>query len=546
MKVFSFCLYGTEDNYYFGLLENIKIICEHFPDFEIYVYKGVCKEEWVFDSSIHIIETGKNGVVNMLFRHLPITFADVGFVRDADSRITERDRWCITQFLESDKEYHVIRDHFWHRSCVSGGMFGWKTTLPIDIDTKGEYQYGDDEKYLNKVLYPKIKDRLLVHTNICAYKDEYFCPIMIPQQDSTDFVGNVIWNGIPKFQYWINIHEQVIFLRSIDSFAFIKHLTDTINPLDIPYDKRSSFFDAVYTANYYLNDVEKCKYWLSQFEFAELTLHNYTNANYLFSKLGKKIIASFDPTREPQNDEVIIVYGNYPDWHHALPCSNKVYRHASLFSSIKHDSVESNSCWNNVDIIYILNLETRVDRYYEMLTILASVHAPLDRIYHYKAKKDPVSAYIGATQNHVDVMKHFENSDHKTCLILEDDFVFIDDRQCVWNSIAELFRKQYEYTIFFLSLSRIGKREPYDDLLSISHQYCTTSSGYFLTKPSSKEVYAVAEMGVNKMRETNDYTTFCIDRYWCSLPKKYFFKKKLGFQRPSYSNNTANIECHLD
>ena len=103
MKVFSFCIYGTELNYYNGLLENIQIIHEYFPDFEIFVYKGICDHSWTFDERCKVIETHKEGVINMLYRYLPIGFTDIGFIRDADSRITERDRWCIQEFLKSSK-----------------------------------------------------------------------------------------------------------------------------------------------------------------------------------------------------------------------------------------------------------------------------------------------------------------------------------------------------------------------------------------------------------------------------------------------------------
>ena len=57
MKVFSFCIYGNERNYYDGLLENIQIIREYFPEFEIYVYKGICDSAWTFENC-KIIETG--------------------------------------------------------------------------------------------------------------------------------------------------------------------------------------------------------------------------------------------------------------------------------------------------------------------------------------------------------------------------------------------------------------------------------------------------------------------------------------------------------
>jgi hypothetical protein len=127
MKVFSFCIYGTERNYYEGLLENIQIIREYFPDFQIYIYKGICDPSWIFEGNCKVIETHKEGLVNTLYRFLPLAETEIGFVRDADSRITQRDRWCISEFLNSSKSYHIIRDHYWHKSLIMGGMFGWKT-----------------------------------------------------------------------------------------------------------------------------------------------------------------------------------------------------------------------------------------------------------------------------------------------------------------------------------------------------------------------------------------------------------------------------------
>ena len=40
MKVLSFCVYGKNKIYYHGLLENIRLIKEHFPDFLIFIYVG--------------------------------------------------------------------------------------------------------------------------------------------------------------------------------------------------------------------------------------------------------------------------------------------------------------------------------------------------------------------------------------------------------------------------------------------------------------------------------------------------------------------------
>ena len=540
MKVFSFCLYGTERNYYEGLLENINLIKEFYPDFTIFVYAGVRDSSWTFSEDIVIVETEKAGPINMLFRYKPLSFTEIGFVRDADSRIGIRDRWCIDQFLKSSYKYHVVRDNKWHKSEIMGGTFGWRCPLDLTIDFDAESCYGYDESVLRVALYPRVLPDLLVHTNIHAKVGEHSERIL----QEGDFVGNVIWNGQPKFQYEYNLEEELDHLQRHDQFELIRYLTDAIHPLSIR--NREVVYEILYRACFYTNDIPKAQYWLSQYEFCD-TIPEFVvrAAEFLLQKMGC-VIASFDPQREPANGETVIVYGSYPDWHHALPCSNKMFRNVSLFHSTRHNVVESHPCWDRVDVIYILNLEERTDRYYETLIQLAHVRAPLQRVYHYKAKKDDRPIYLSASQNHVDVMNHFLRVGHTNALVLEDDFVFLDDKTHVWNSIQQFFEREMDYNICFLALSKYGPRVPYDELLSQTRQMCTTSSGYFITKKTAKTVHDVAEEGIRNMETTGDTHNNCIDRYWTKLDNLYFFKKKLGFQRPGYSNLQKGVVKFLD
>lgn len=545
MKAFSFCLYGSTPYYYTGLLENIRIIQEFFPDFSIYVYRGQCDPSWVLPEGIIVIDTGKAGPINMLFRYKVCEEAEIGFIRDADSRITERDRWCIEDFLSSPFSYHVIRDHIWHKSKIMGGLFGWREKMRIEFDENHPSGYGYDEMVLSQTLYPTIREKTLVHTNINAYIGEHTRRIQIPHKDAQDFIGNVYETETPKFNYSVDVVEHVKVLQGQDQFSIIQYLSDSVDPFSVPYDKRSQFYDTCFIANYYLGNVEKCQYWLSKYEFAEITPHTVHNSNYLFGLMKKKIVATFDDTRKPTPDEVVIVYGTYPDWHLALPCSNKMFRHISLFEKTAHDIVEYNRVWDPIDTIYILNLEERVDRYYETLLSLASVGAPLHRVHHYKAKKDGLPPYVGATKNHVDVVDHFCKSGKKRCLILEDDIQFID-KPSVTSALQRLFSEERDYNICFLSLSKFGRREPHDELLGKTFQACTTSSAYILQSSTAQNVYSVLSDGLQKMIETGDHHTFCVDRYWSSLSNLMYFRKKLAFQRPSYSNLIRGVSAHLD
>jgi hypothetical protein len=544
MKVFSFCVYGTDPNYYTGLLENLDQIRTFFPDFDVIVHKGVCDPTWVLPDWVRVVETGKEGAINMMYRYVPLTEHEVGFVRDTDSRLTERDRWCIREFLASSKSYHIIRDHRWHKSPIMGGLFGWKTSLAMDLPLSADASYGSDEAWLATHLYPRIVGDALVHTNVHALVREHAERILCPQVDPTDFVGNVIWNGTPRFVSDTDPIEQIKVAQSHDQFALMRFFSEQVDPLAIPYGKRSSFYESAFIANYYLGDIPQAQEWLRRFEFADIPDSVVRNANYLFPRLGKKIIAVFDASLVPGEDEVFVYYGQYPDWHLALPGSSRIYRHASKFWEIHHDEVRSHPSWSGIDTIYILNLEERVDRFYETLMTLCAVHAPLHRVHHYKAKKDDTPAYIGATKNHVDVMDHFCASGRERCLILEDDFVFLDDKETVWSTLCQV--PSLSYTLLFVSLSKTGPRNPHLELVSRTTQACTTSSGYILHKDTASRVRDTAKEGLEQMIATGNQHDYCIDRYWTILPDLVCLRPKLGFQRPSYSNLIRSVSAHLD
>jgi len=546
MKVFSFCLYGTNANYYTGLLENYKAIQEWFPDFQMILYKGICDPSWTFPEGIRVVETGREGAINALYRYVPLSTEEIGFVRDADSRITERDKWCIDEFLKSRFSYHIIRDHRWHRSKIMAGLFGWKKPLAVDLPLDTDASYGFDEVILTSHVYPRVVADSLVHTNVYALVREHAERIAIPMKDPTDFLGNVIWDGVPKFTYEVNVNEQVMLAQQEDQFALMDYLLDTLaDPYDIPMFERDLLYMAGYLANYYLKNYPKAQQWLAQYECAHITGHLYSNANYLLKALGKKVVAVFDASLVPNEDEIFVYYGNYPDSHLALPISNRIYRHASKFWDITHDEVRYHPSWEPVETIYVMNLEERYDRWCDVLMTLCAVQAPLHRIHHYKAQRDGTPVYAAATKNHLDVIRNFCSSGMKYALFLEDDFVFIDDRETVWSTLSKIWTHPTLYNILFLSMSKLGNRKIVDDLLTRCYVECTTSSGYILRNETAKTVLDTVEEGYANILQTNN-GNYCIDRYWCKLPDLYVTRPKLGFQRPSYSNILRTVSANLD
>jgi len=208
VKVFSFCIYGTNKKYCQGLIENIKIIQNNYPDFEVWIYGGFdVPVEYVNKyhqfTNVRYIELPYNDLTLMYYRFMPIDNSNVElcFIRDADSRIGERDQWCINQFINNDMKFHIIRDHNQHKLRIMGGMWGIKQGILNESIQEMFYiwkdktnhkltDYRSDQYFLQDCIYNLIKNDVLIHSDYNFYSDENISKIEC-DNTSNNFVGNV-------------------------------------------------------------------------------------------------------------------------------------------------------------------------------------------------------------------------------------------------------------------------------------------------------------------------------------------------------------------
>jgi GR25 family glycosyltransferase involved in LPS biosynthesis len=263
---------------------------------------------------------------------------------------------------------------------------------------------------------------------------------------------------------------------------------------------------------------------------------------------GYIIVGTCDVEYLPKPNEFVIYFGNYPDDYMALPQTRQIYRHFIFKDQIPLDRFESDECWQKIDRIFIMGLENEHERMNDTIMHLTFMNAPLNRIEEYRAKKDVelTDVYIGATKNHLDCLKRMIDGEYETCLFLEDDFVFSSNIQANKDRLSTFLNRNYDYNICFLSASKYHQRKDYDDLLIVSKQSCTTSSGYLINKSNIDIVYETIKIGYEKLLETNDTNLYCIDRYWSCLDKIYIFRNKIGFQKPSVSKITKKLNIELD
>jgi len=209
-SVFSFSLFGNEDKYCKGLLKNITIIEEKFPGWEVWVYCGDGIPEDILlelhdHSCVRLIPTNEQGLVNKFYRFFAIDNAEVQtcIVRDADSRIYDRDYGCIQDFLNSDKAVHIIRDHPNHHHRMMAGMWGCKKSMlhllpyPMFISfvqwrqSKISNEFWSDTQFLCDLVYPYVWQHSLIHDETQQFESPELKKLFPYPRVDEHFIGQV-------------------------------------------------------------------------------------------------------------------------------------------------------------------------------------------------------------------------------------------------------------------------------------------------------------------------------------------------------------------
>lgn len=218
MNVFSFTLYGSNPKYVRGMIDNVNLIQKKFPTWYTYIYyfdipkwaETVLRES----QNVKMIPAEFHDIRARMERYYPIDEPDVAvmIVRDSDSRIHERDEWCIRQFLDSNKVLHMIRDHPHHEWKIMSGLWGLKKAgIPFSFrDTVHAYIrthkiiWCSDMNFLGDTVYPLLANRSLVHGMICMSPEETVVDIPFPVVDH-DFCGQVMdypdGSDVPRHMY---------------------------------------------------------------------------------------------------------------------------------------------------------------------------------------------------------------------------------------------------------------------------------------------------------------------------------------------------------
>ena len=129
-KVISFSLWGNNPTYNIGEIKNVKLAKDAYPDFEcwFYIHKESVPQEIVdtlysFSNTKIIFKTGDLNNENCkprMWRYEAIDDLEVELVlsRDTDTRILLREKLAVDEWIQSNKLFHIMRDHPHHNFCI--------------------------------------------------------------------------------------------------------------------------------------------------------------------------------------------------------------------------------------------------------------------------------------------------------------------------------------------------------------------------------------------------------------------------------------------
>ena len=154
-KLISFTLYGQDPKYIVGMHKNIALQKQFYPDWEIIIYHDDSLGDSVLDGlkpDATLVDVSGCGVLASMWRFFAHDEDDVErfIVRDADSRLSQREADAVQKWTEGGKWLHIMRDHLHHGYPMNGGMWGMQPHSSVNLrDLCLKYQRGkvDDPTY---------------------------------------------------------------------------------------------------------------------------------------------------------------------------------------------------------------------------------------------------------------------------------------------------------------------------------------------------------------------------------------------------------------
>lgn len=215
-QTISFSLWGDNPKYTIGAIRNAEIAKELYPDWICRFYCGTSVPKEILttlanNENVEIIKMDEDGDwTGMFWRFLACEDSDIMISRDTDSRLSLREKLAVDEWLMSDKDFHIMRDHPYHNVEILGGMWGVRNGLLKNIKTLiNEYTKGDfwqvDQNFLKEKIYPLVINNSFIHDSYFNYNIN--SKKFPSERINKEFIGDVFDEFDKRHpKYYLNIY----------------------------------------------------------------------------------------------------------------------------------------------------------------------------------------------------------------------------------------------------------------------------------------------------------------------------------------------------
>ena len=125
-------MWGNNPKYTIGAIKNAQLLNTIYPGWIAWFYCGNSVPEEIVEylnssENCEVFRMNEPGNwMGTFWRFYPASIeeVDVMLSRDCDSRLNKREKLAVDEWLKSDKNFHIMRDHPWHNTEILAGLWG--------------------------------------------------------------------------------------------------------------------------------------------------------------------------------------------------------------------------------------------------------------------------------------------------------------------------------------------------------------------------------------------------------------------------------------
>ena len=206
--------------------------------------------------------------------------------------------------------------------------------------------------------------------------------------------------------------------------------------------------------------------------------------------------------------------------------------------------MQYNKGFNNIDLVYYINLDHRKDRFEHINNELNKTNIDSEKVNRISAIYIKNLGSLGCTKSHILALETFLNSSttNKYCLILEDDFKFIQPQNMINEVLDKIFNEIY-FDVLMLASNIIEQSETGKEFITkiINAQ---TTSGYIVNRNFAHillDNYKKSEFLLEIYKSPHHYSIDMFSKLLQRDSQWYCVNPKIGKQIESYSDIEETI-----